>query len=116
MKKILMSLIALFLLEKFSNKAEVIESKDLSKIVVTISTVEQKPDSTIVVINNRDSINAVLRALNNCSKEPIDFYPTHRIRIIYSNGPASWIYCNSSAMKYDGITYRLDKKIEDIVK
>lgn len=102
-------------MQKCSNKSEVINSDNVKEMIITIDSTAANPIPKEIRVGQKDSLTSILRALNNCDKEPIKFYATHRIKLVYSSGEEEMIFCNGSSMKYKGLTYRMDKNIRDII-
>ena len=102
-------------MQKCSNKTEVIDSKNVKEMTVTIDGIVGSSDTKQIKVSQADSFRFILRALNNCDKEPIKFYPTYRIKLVYNSGEDETIFCSGSSMKYKGLTYKMDKNIKDII-
>ena len=115
MKFFLISLSLLMTMQKCSNKAEVIDSKNIMGMTIAIDSTSENPIPKEIKINQRDSLISIVTELNDCSKQPIKFYPTHRIKLVYNTGKEEMIFCSGSSMKYQGLTYKMDKKIKDII-
>jgi len=60
-------------------------------------------------------VNQIVRKVNECETELIYFHPTHRLKIAYEDGREKMILCSGSAIKYDGLTYRLKESINEII-
>jgi len=103
-------------MQKCSNKAEVIDSKNVKGMTIAIDSTSENPTPKEIKINQIDSLLSILKELNDCSKEPIKFYPTHRIKLVYNTGEEEMIFCSGSSMRYKGLTYRLDKNIKNIIE
>jgi len=73
-------------------------------------------DSGTIVIANPDSLTQIINRINHCHREPIEFYPTHQLKLRYNNGEEKMILSNDSAMKFEGITYRLEESISTIIE
>lgn len=116
MQKFLALLLLLLTMQKCSNKTEVINSSNVKEMTITIDSTVENPISKEIKINQSDSLTFILRELNDCNKEPIKFYPTHRIKLIYNSGEEDIIFCSSSSMKYKGLTYRMNKNIRNIIQ
>jgi hypothetical protein len=97
------------------DKTDIIDKHDLRSLIITVDN--EKPHFIQSrEIKDGDSLNLIINKLNRGKATPIKFYPTHRLKLIYNNGKEEIIFCNSSSMKYRGITYELQEKIQDIVK
>lgn len=97
------------------DKTDIIDTHGLRSVIITVE--DEKPHFTQSrEIKEGDSLNLIIKRLNRGKATPIKFYPTHRLKLIYSDGKEEMIFCNSSSMKYRGITYELQEKIQDIVK
>ncbi|WPQ65185.1 hypothetical protein SIO70_10045 [Chitinophaga sancti] len=109
-------LLLLLTMQKCSNKTEVINSNNVKEVTIRIDSTSENPISKEVKVTQSDSLTFILRELNDCNKEPIKFYPTHRIKLIYNNGEEDIIFCSGSSMKFKGVTYRMNKSIRSIMQ
>jgi hypothetical protein len=116
MRKVISLLIAIvFIMQACSSKSPVIKSTAIKSIVITINDNQHNNASNSKEISNQDSVHSIMEKLNRSEQEPIIFYATHLLKINYSDGQAKTVLCNGSAMKYDGVTYRLKETIGKIV-
>jgi len=96
--------------------AENFDSKKIKSITVLFKDSSSSESySNASSITEEDSVHRIIEYLNKAEKEPIKFYPTHELRIIYVNGQSDPIFCSGSSIKYKGITYRLSKNIRSIL-
>ena|SRR3979490_2087687 len=89
-----------------TNKNGMISSNKVKSIVITFDSAYEHRILPSIEIRNEDSLNQVIRKINECETEPIIFYPTHRVKISYEDGREKMVLCSGSALKYDGLTYR----------
>ena len=115
MQKILILTLLLLTMQKCSNKTEVINSNNVKEMTIAIDSTAANPFVKEIRVSQKDSLEFILKGLNNCNREPIKFYATHRIKLVYKSGEEEMIFCSGSSMKYKGITYKMDKNISDIV-
>jgi hypothetical protein len=83
---------------------------------ISISLVDssgQKAKNISIV--NYDSLDRIIAALNGAVREPIYFWPRHRLEVIYKTGKKLMIGCDSSAVMIDGFSFRMRLNIKDIV-
>jgi hypothetical protein len=97
------------------NKTEIIAGNGIKSIAVTLDSASQKVTSGRIEISNKDSLTQIIKRLNICESEPIKFYPTHKLDLLYNNGQEKIIFCSGSSMKCEGRTYRLNESIRDIL-
>jgi hypothetical protein len=114
MRQIIILSLALFSIQ-CTNKYGIISSNKVKSIVITLDSTDEHLILPLVEIRNEDSLNQIIRKINECESEPIKFYPTHRLKITYEDGREELILCSGSSLKYDGLTYRLKESIRDIV-
>lgn len=116
MKKTYILLLIIVFLQNCSNDAEIINSNNVEKLVISSENTVEKLSGNEKQILDRDSVSSILKQLNRCAKEPIKFYPTDRIKVVYGEGPEEIILLNGNTMKYKDHTYRLAKSIRSIIK
>lgn len=116
MRFYLILLSVMLTMQKCSNNTEIIDSSSVKQILILIDSTSTNPSGSEKKIFDKDSLSSILKQLNSCSMEPIKFYPTHRIRIIYNKGVEEMVLLNGDAMKYKGHTYRLTKSIRNIIE
>lgn len=116
MRKILILLSVMSTMQKCYNNAKTIDSRNVKQIVILIDSTSENPSRSEKNVFDKDSLSSILKQLNSCAVEPISFFPTHRIRIIYNSEIEEMILLNGDAMKYKGHTYRLTKNIRSIIE
>lgn len=114
MQKILL-LSIVFISIQCTNKNGIISSFKVKSIVVTLDSTDSHLSLPSIEIRNQDSLNQIIKKINECESEPIIFYPTHRLKITYEDGKEEIIFCSGNALKYDGLTYKLKENIKVIV-
>jgi len=99
------------------SRNEIIDSSDVKIISVSIEldSLGHKVPSTQINISDLDSVDYIIKALNEGKEEPIKFYPSHRLIIHYENGQNIVVLCSGSSMKYNGSTYSLKRDIKKII-
>lgn len=98
-----------------ANKNGIISRNKVKSIVITLDSTNEHLTLPPIEIRNEDSLIQIIKKINECESEPIKFYPTHRLKITYADGQEKMILCSGSALKYEGLTYRLNESIKDIV-
>jgi hypothetical protein len=116
MRFVLIMMSVMLTMQKCSNNTEIIESSSVQQILILVDSTSANPYGSEKKIIDKESISSIVKQLNSCSLEPIKFYPTHRIRIIYNNGVEEVVLLNGNVMKYKGHTYRLNKSIRTIIE
>jgi hypothetical protein len=114
MRKIIIISFALFSLQ-CTNKKGIIGATKVKSIEITFDSTDLHPTVSAIQIRNLDSLNQIIKTINECESEPIKFYPTHRLKFNYEDGREETILCSGSALKYKGLTYRLKENIRDII-
>ena len=115
MQKFLPILLIILFIISCSDKHNLISSNNIKTIVISLDSGQHYIALNLVVITNRDSMNEIIRKLNEYDQEPVKFYPTHRLKLTYDNGKEKIIFCSGQSMKYEGLTYRLKENIRDII-
>lgn len=113
-KTIIILSFALFSIQ-CTNKKGIISGSKVKSVEVTLGSTDMHPSVSVIEIRNQDSLNRIIETINECESEPIIFYPTHRLKFNYADGLEETILCSGSALKYKGLTYRLNENISDIV-
>jgi hypothetical protein len=98
-----------------SDKNNLIDSKDAKFMAITIDTSLHNHNFNQRIVSDKDSLSRILNKFNHCEKEPIKFYPTYRVRLVYTNGKEITILFTDSVMNYEGLTYRLNDNIQNIL-
>jgi hypothetical protein len=91
-----------------------INRSDISSISISLTDPSLQRANNINIVNS-DSLDRIIAELNEAELEPIDFWPTHRLELMFKSGRKLMIFCSGSAMKIDGLTYRLRLNIKGIV-
>jgi hypothetical protein len=94
-----------------TNKNGIISSNKVKSIVITLDSTNEHLALPPIEIRNQDSLNQIVKKINECESEPIKFYPTHRLKIAYEDGQEKMILCNGLSLKYDGLTYKLKESM-----
>jgi hypothetical protein len=102
-------------MQECSDKRNLISSNNIKSIVITLDSSQHNIASNPIEITSQDSLYHIIQELNASDQEPIKFYPTHWLKINYSNGQEKAIFCSGSSMKYEGRTYRLKESIRNII-
>jgi hypothetical protein len=63
-------------------------------------------------LSNPNKISEAVYQLNNAMKEPAYFKGQYILRIIYKNGSIDSVICNNNLIKINGLTYRMERKID----
>jgi len=116
MQKAIYIIIILLTMQKCSKPNNVIDSVGINTILIRVNDKGQKAEESQTRIKNKHTINTILKKLNSNKREPIKFYPTHKLKIIYDDGHENEVFCSGTLMKYQGHTYKLEDSIYNITK
>lgn len=115
MQKPFVLLLIILFMQRCLDEHNLISSNNIKSIIITLDSSQHKIGLNKIEIINRDSLDQIIRKLNECDQEPIKFYPTHRLKLIYENGQEKMVFCNASSMKYEGLTYKLSENVRNII-
>ncbi|BEG98040.1 hypothetical protein [Bacteroides sedimenti] len=111
MNKVLIIVVCFLLM---SCKADnLIRNNNIAKLVL-VELLDQNKEKQHAV-NNRDSINSLVKTINSADKDPAVFITKYKIIIYYNDNVNDTVLCNSKRIKVDGITYKLDKNLKEII-
>lgn len=74
-----------------------------------------EPSDTLL-LDEREKIEMIIDEINRSQSEPIKFYSTTSILVIYNDKTELLILSSGTAIKANGKTYRIRKTINDIVQ
>ncbi|WP_129751570.1 hypothetical protein [Flavobacterium beibuense] len=103
-------LIALFLFfTSCEKKQDIITNKEIKCIKIY----EKEENNNPLIIRDSDSIQEILKKINNNRREIIKFRPKFLMKVIYKNNQHKIVFINEKAIKIDNITYRTGDNIID---
>ena len=94
-------------------KSQLIDNTGIKLITIEVN---KRNDSQKYNITSTKKAVAIVNELNHCTKEPVYFKSNYTLAIIYKNGSQRTAFCNGDSMMIDGVTYKIDKYIEEIIK
>jgi len=113
--RLISAFILLLTMQSCAQQKNMIVAKDIKSISVEVTNLNQPSDTVRSEITDQSYIAEIVKNLNENYREPIKFYPTHKLRLTYNGGEEKMIYCNGASIKYDGLTYKLKKSIKEIL-
>ncbi len=94
-------------------KSQLIDNVGIKLIKIEIN---KHADPQKFNITSAKKAASIVNELNHCTKEPVYFKSNYTLTIIYYNGLQRAVFCNGDSMMIDGVTYKIDKYIEEIIK
>lgn len=98
------------------NSKELINLDGIRNVVVIINPLEENGEKAKeILIEDKSRIQNIAKHLNRAHREFAIFRSTYRIEVNYANNRKTIILCNGQRINIEGITYKLDSDIEEIV-
>lgn len=94
-------------------KSQLIENVGIKLIKIEVN---KRTDRQKFNVTSAKKAVAIVNELNHCTKEPVYFKSNYTLTIIYNDGLQRAVFCNGNSMMIDGVTYKIDKYIEEIIK
>ena len=114
MKFIGIALIFIITMIGCEGKSKLFESENIKSITITHHIVSN--NKFIIEIHSVDEINKIVDLLNYSRKEPRIFKANYEIKILYNKGLSKLILGNGNMIKVDGLTYKLNQNLNDLIE
>lgn len=114
MNNILLTLGFFCALNSCKTRNKIIDRDDLKSIIIEINY----RDSSIASkreISNPDTLTRIVDYFNDSEKTPIKFLPTCKFILLHLNGKEEVVFVSGQSLKYNGVTYKSSKNIEQII-
>ena len=95
------------------NKSHLINS-DHIKIIQIVNYLTNNKTTMKTIYDNR-KIGNIIGELNQAVKEPSYFKEQYELKVIYEDGVAKLVIGNGDRIKINGLTYKLNRQIGDII-
>ena len=60
-------------------------------------------------------VDNIINELNDCYQEPLVFKAQYILTILYKSGDRKLVICNGNSIKVDGLTYKINEPVSDII-
>ena len=87
-------------------KSQIINSKDVEKLIVEDINTAQK-----IVITDHSQVTQLLKMINSSSREFYIFVPDYRVIILYTNNKKKELLLKDVMLKIDGVSYNASKGV-----
>lgn len=92
-------------------KSQIINSKDVEKLIVEDINTAQK-----IVITDHSQVTQLLEIINSSSREFYIFVPDYRVISLYANNKKKELLFKDVMLKIDGVSYNASKKLSEMIK
>jgi len=93
--------------------SKLIEDRNIKHIRVAIHSDGNRDQ--VRDINIPESITKIVNGLNNCYREPMVFKAQYTLTIVYNDGSEKLVICNGSSIKVNGLTYKINRPITELI-
>lgn len=67
-------------------------------------------------IHDENSLKEIIAELNKAKIDPAVFIAQYKLTVIYNDGTEQLIICNGNRIKINGVTYKLKRSINEILR
>lgn len=93
----------------------IVPASNIDKLIVTEDPLGLKGSPKMFTIMDKASIRHFTRKINHAKREMAEFRPFLKIEVCYLHKAKLVILCNRKRINVGGVTYKLDKNIEQLI-